>query len=150
MRSRVFILGLVLLVALGGCKKGSPIVGTWHSQSTVMNLPAYTDETFNADGTFSQVTNVGKEGAPASLVVTDKGTWTLEGDKLTEKLEDTDWQFSGPNAAKLDAARSFFQQNKAQIIKDANKEPTVPIKWEGEDKYTFTRKGETTICRRKK
>jgi len=151
MRSRFLFLGLVFVLAAIGCKKGSPIVGTWHTQSTVINLPAYVDETFNSDGTFTSQTKLARTDGKVSINGTDKGTWTLVKDQLTEKVDDIDWKFSGVNARGVERAQKMFDQRKPQILKLTNEHPTHTLKWEGDDKFTIvTSKGETQIYRRTK
>jgi len=149
MRAYAALLVLALFVGVG-CKKGSPLVGTWSADSTVLNMPAHSDATFNADGTCTSVTKVQRPDGKGGFTATDKGTWTLTGDQLTEKVTDVDWQFFGGAPDKLAEANATFARQKPNIIAEANKNPTETIKWEGDDQYSYTRDGVTYTYRRKK
>lgn len=150
LKGAFFVLSLGLALLGGGCKKNPPIVGTWVSESEILNTPAAMEGTYEADGTCHSVTSLNRADGKGGLTATDKGTWTLEGDKLTEKIVDIDMKFTGPDAAAVKKANDLFAQKKAEVIADANKEPTETIKWEGNDQFSYTRDGKTYTFKRKK
>jgi len=144
---RVYLVPIVALaLALGGCKKASP-VGTWTSSETVNGINFNPEVTFNADGTFKSVSKVAN--GPNTLTATDTGNWTLDGDKLTIKMTDVDWQFSGTDQARIQKAQERVREKKQQIIDESNKNPTETIKWNGNDEFSADEQGKTTVYHRK-
>ena len=148
---RLLSVSIVLagMLCFSGCKKASPLVGTWETQSSLVNVPLQSELTFDANGTFKDVTTSAKPGAPAKLTATDTGTWKLEGNQLTTKVTDVDWQFTGSNPAFLQKARDRFLANKDKILASANEHPTETITWKGNDEFSYTDQGKTDTFHRK-
>ena len=125
---------LCLLAVLAGCHKSSPLVGTWAATLTVGNLTGADSTTFSSDQTFQAVAEV-KGSNGISLSVHDRGTWRMDGSKLTQHYDDVDWQFTGPNA---DRANARFRESKAKLLDGLNTEPPSDVSFEGADTMTFT------------
>jgi hypothetical protein len=149
---RLLTISVSVLTAclLCGCKAGSPFVGKWNSQSDLMGLPMTSVTENNADGTFKTVSTVRQGGSGAALIVTDTGTWKLDGDKLTIVVKDIDWEVGGASADKAKRATDMFTSNKAQMIQQANADPAKTLAWKGNDEFSFAQNGKTFTYRRAK
>lgn len=130
---------LVLGLGMVGCQKPSPIVGTWNTTASVKGITFKSVATFEADGTYQEVSTSQIPGA--QLTATDMGTWKLEGDKLTCTLTDIVWTFSGTTSERQKAAQERFEKNKKKLLENANAKPTHPIKWNGSNEFTLTDDG---------
>jgi len=147
-------LGLTVLclggLTFSGCKKESPLVGTWETESNLMSVPLRSVLTFNADGSFKDVTTSGNTSqSKVTLTATDVGTWKLEDNKLTTKVTSVDWQFTGSNTALIQRAQDRFNHNKEQILASANEHPTETITWKGNDEFSYTHEKVTAVFHRK-
>jgi len=117
-----------------GCKKTSPLVGSWESTETIGKQPAKIQLSFAEDGTYTNVTTISQ----GKMVVTDRGHWSQPNENsLTTKVDDVDWKFSG-NLQLVARAEVRFKQNKQKIIDSTNQHPTEKIAWSGSQSFTIT------------
>lgn len=147
---RVSHLPIFAICLLAGCKAASPFVGKWNSQSDLLGIPMTSVTDHNADGTFKTVSTMQRGSNAASLVVTDTGTWKLDGDKLTIVIKDIDWKVSGTTADLAKKAMDRFASSKAQMIQQANASPARTLKWNGNDEFSVSDNGKTFTYRRAK
>lgn len=95
----------LIVLALVGCKKASPLVGKWNTQVGAGSL----DFEFKPEGTFTIGTKFGQ------MAMTEKGEYKLDGESLT--LTPKDVEAPGLPAAVLAKAKQDPSFGKAQEIK---------------------------------
>jgi len=126
---RLIVISLV--VAGFGCSKNPSLVGVWNGDIEVVGNTGKLRTEFNADGTYR--TTIRMQFFKGELVAVDTGTWKLTGDKLDITMVDTDWKFSGLDAAGQKRNRERFESNKAKMIAESNAEPPATVTWKGTD-----------------
>lgn len=128
MRKAPLVFALLLALLAIGCSK-NPLVGTWEGSDPNMGSVAATF-TFNSDHTYN--TNLKMQ----DMSLTVKGTYTLEGDKLTLQPES------------LDATGGFAEMAKAAFEKDGKKPLSGTVAFK-DDTMTLTANGQDTTLKKK-
>ncbi len=138
-----------MLACICGCHRAPAIVGRWHGTESVRGSQLVNELTVNEDGTYREETAPQFAKPTITLKAIDVGTWKLEGDKFATHLTDTNWEFSGTNAALVSRAQARFDGRKASIIASTNKQPPGTLTWHGNDEFALTDGKITETFRRK-
>lgn len=125
-RVRLYILALMVLVFLTGCRRQSGFVGTWRTPAPGQGSDA--TMTFNADHTMSFVASNGPKQVPYKL--TGMGNWSATDRELTVV----------PLSMQLDGLSPL---QKAKLMPYINAQLNVaqkgPVVWKGSDEFILTK-----------
>lgn len=140
---------VLALIALVGCKKGSPIVGDWTTTANTGGMTAEQKYTFDAGGNMTMNATITAQGQSFSLGA--KGTYTMT-DETHLKVSATDMTVDASKTTEplKGIITKGFQDNKAKSMADFNKEGNLTLTWEGNDKFTTTMQGQAATFTRVK
>ncbi len=128
MRTTPLLFALLFAFLVAGCSK-NPLVGTWEGSDPAMGAMA-TTFTFNGDNTYTNTVTL------QGMALTFKGTYTLDGDKIT--LQPVTLDATGPLA---DQAKLGFES--------VGKQPRTGTVTFKDDTATLATNGLSTVLKRK-
>lgn len=118
------LIAFLLILALAGCKKTNPYLGTWDGQVKVQGFTVEIVHEFAPEGVY----NLSGELMGAKVKIT--GTYDYSGDKLTVNGENITVDTSAATLPKV-----LIDQGTTEIAKQLNKPQTGTVTWP--DKDTF-------------
>lgn len=128
---RTTCLSLLAALALLGCAKKDPLLGSWTTTSTVGTSKIDTTYTFKDDKTYKADQKVSVMGQ--EITATEDGTYTRDKDTLVITGKSLNITSQMPDVVKQQIKKGWEQQLK--------KPRTVNLVWDGDDKVTASMDG---------
>lgn len=130
---RIIALSLLATIAVLGCAKKDPLLGSWTTSWMVGTNKMDTTYTFNQDRTYKSEQKMQLMGQDLSSV--KSGTYSWDKEKLVLTVKSFDITSQMPDAVKQQIMKSWNQK--------AKKPRTVSLTWDGDDKVNAIMEGES-------